>query len=284
MCWCHVVFHSHPAVGCTFTVCSTASCLNWQQCMYPFGNRYKKWLSQSHHLHAPLVHQGNNRLIQRLRSGPWVWITLSRGGWVSQSVDTGAPYTHFDSNSNSNKQRDKKQTLTPNTPVKTAVFRRHTQTQITSMYFPSGTWREDQWAHLSGLRRKVLPQFVILDRNPRKQTGWELSLKWGEATSFIILSALDWQHSCVCYGCHIFMCNGLWWLVEKVSYIFSCTFQPALSHTLLWCGNTVPLNVFSVRMLGCSLQNYYFTVLILCYGCMKKCLIRTGGGALWFSL
>lgn len=136
MCWCHVVFHSHPAVGCTFTVCSTASCLNWQQCMYPFGNRYKKWLSQSHHLHAPLVHQGNNRLIQRLRSGPWVWITLSRGGWVSQSVDTGAPYTHFDSNSNSNKQRDKKQTLTPNTPVKTAVFRRHTQTQITSMYFP----------------------------------------------------------------------------------------------------------------------------------------------------
>lgn len=98
MCWCHAVLQGHPAVGCTFRVCSTASCLNWQQWAYPFGNRYKKWLGQSHRLHAPLVHQGNNGLIQRLRSGPWVWITLTlgRGGWSVSSHGSTAPCTRFD--------------------------------------------------------------------------------------------------------------------------------------------------------------------------------------------
>lgn len=97
---------------------------------------------------------------------------------------------------NSNKQRDTEQKLTPNTPIRTALFHWPAQTQIASMHFHSGVQRVDQGAHVTVLRRKLLPQFVILDRNPRKQTGWELSLKWREATEFIIVSALDCQ--CVC--------------------------------------------------------------------------------------
>lgn len=82
----------------------------------------------------------------------------------------------------SNKQRDTEQKLTPNTPVRTALFHYPAQTQIASMYFHSRVQRVDQRAHVTDLRRKLFPQFVILDRNLRKQTGWELSLKWGEAT------------------------------------------------------------------------------------------------------
>lgn len=48
--------------------------------------------------------------------------------------------------------------------------------------FPQEYREKTGEAILKGLRRELLPQFVILDRKPKKQTGWELTLKWGEAT------------------------------------------------------------------------------------------------------
>lgn len=68
------------------------------------------------------------------------------GGGVTQSVETGAQHPAH-TLTNSNKQRDTEQTLTPNTLVRTRVFCRRTRTQITSMHFPL----QEHWAKTNEL-------------------------------------------------------------------------------------------------------------------------------------
>lgn len=134
----------------------------------------RTWLSQSQHLHAPLVHQGNKRLIQRLRFGRWVRITLARGAGLSVCKHGRTALWQTQTN-----------TATQSRPwhqTPRSEPRSFTATLQPECIFPQEYREKTGEAILKGLRRELLPQFVILDRKPKKQTGWELTLKWGEAT------------------------------------------------------------------------------------------------------
>lgn len=142
----------------------------------PFAGRYKKQLSQSHRL------QGNNRLIQRLQTWPRSLNHAHMWGEVSHQVDMG-PQHPAQALTNSNKQEGHRAEPDTEHPRQNRTISLPcSNPNSRHALFHSRMQRAEQRAHLAGLRRKLLPQFVILDRNPRKQTGWELSLKWGEAT------------------------------------------------------------------------------------------------------
>lgn len=186
----------HPAAWCTSTVYSAASCFELQTTYVSAWKQVqKKKRSDSKPLfHAPLVHQGNNRLIQRLRSGPLESESCSHGGFgmagvrqsLSGCVVLGTLHTLWQAQTNSGTQsRPWHQTpLCQNR----AVFRRrraqNPNNQHAFFFFPT-LWSavEKTIEPISeASRRRVLLQFVMLDGNPSKQTRWELSLKWGEAT------------------------------------------------------------------------------------------------------
>lgn len=112
----------HPAAWCTSTVYTAASCFKLET---TYVSAWKKGTKKKKNakplLHAPLVHQGNNRLIQRLRSGPRVWIMLTWGFWDGGGLSVtqwmrGARHPAHTLTS-SNKQRDAEQTLIPDTPL-----------------------------------------------------------------------------------------------------------------------------------------------------------------------
>lgn len=102
------------------------------------------------------------------------------GGYTVSRNRSTAPCTQFDKLKQTEGHRADPDTKHPR--QNQGVLPPHSNPNYQHAFSPTGALGEDQRAHLRGSRRKVLPQFVILDRNPRKQTGWELSLKWGEAT------------------------------------------------------------------------------------------------------
>lgn len=123
MCCCDVVFpwppcsmmHVHCLYRCILLQTGNNVCVRLEK------RNKKKKKNAKPLLHAPLVHQGNNRLIQRLRSGPRVWIMLTWGFWDGGGLSVtqwmrGARHPAHTLTS-SNKQRDAEQTLTPDTPL-----------------------------------------------------------------------------------------------------------------------------------------------------------------------
>lgn len=196
MCCCDVVFprppcsmmHIHCLFRCILLQTGNNVCVRLET-----GTKKKR--SDSKPLfHAPLVHQGNNRLIQRLRSGPLESGSCSHGGFgmagvrqsLSGCVVLGTLHTLWQAQTNSGTQsRPWHQTpLCQNR----AVFRRrraqNPNNQHAFFFFPT-LWSAVEKTNepiSEASRRRVLLQFVMLDGNPSKQTRWELSLKWGEAT------------------------------------------------------------------------------------------------------
>lgn len=196
MCCCDVVFprppcsmmHIHCLFRCILLQTGNNVCVRLET-----GTKKKR--SDSKPLfHAPLVHQGNNRLIQRLRSGPLESESCSHGGFgmagvrqsLSGCVVLGTLHTLWQAQTNSGTQsRPWHQTpLCQNR----AVFRRrraqNPNNQHAFFFFPT-LWSAVEKTNepiSEASRRRVLLQFVMLDGNPSKQTRWELSLKWGEAT------------------------------------------------------------------------------------------------------
>lgn len=104
----------HPAAWCTSTVYSAASCFKLETTYVSAWKQVqKKKRSDSKPLfHAPLVHQGNNRLIQRLRSGPLESESCSHGGFgmagvrqsLSGCVVLGTLHTLWQAQTNSGTQ------------------------------------------------------------------------------------------------------------------------------------------------------------------------------------
>lgn len=194
MCCCDVVrppcsmMHIHCLFRCILLQTGNNVCVRLET-----GTKKKR--SDSKPLfHAPLVHQGNNRLIQRLRSGPLESESCSHGGFgmagvrqsLSGCVVLGTLHTLWQAQTNSGTQsRPWHQTpLCQNR----AVFRRrraqNPNNQHAFFFFPT-LWSAVEKTNepiSEASRRRVLLQFVMLDGNPSKQTRWELSLKWGEAT------------------------------------------------------------------------------------------------------
>lgn len=196
MCCCDVVFPRPPCsmmhIHCLFRCILLQTGNNVCVRLETGTKKKKKWLKPL--FHAPLVHQGNNRLIQRLRSGPLESESCSHGGFgmagvrqsLSGCVVLGTLHTLWQAQTNSGTQsRPWHQTpLCQNR----AVFRRrraqNPNNQHAFFFFPT-LWSAVEKTNepiSEASRRRVLLQFVMLDGNPSKQTRWELSLKWGEAT------------------------------------------------------------------------------------------------------
>lgn len=196
MCCCDVVFPRPPCsmmhIHCLFRCILLQTANN--VCVRLETGTKKKRSDSKPLFHAPLVHQGNNRLIQRLRSGPLESESCSHGGFgmagvrqsLSGCVVLGTLHTLWQAQTNSGTQsRPWHQTpLCQNR----AVFRRrraqNPNNQHAFFFFPT-LWSAVEKTNepiSEASRRRVLLQFVMLDGNPSKQTRWELSLKWGEAT------------------------------------------------------------------------------------------------------
>lgn len=196
MCCCDVVFPRPPCsmmhIHCLFRCILLRTANN--VCVRLETGTKKKRSDSKPLFHAPLVHQGNNRLIQRLRSGPLESESCSHGGFgmagvrqsLSGCVVLGTLHTLWQAQTNSGTQsRPWHQTpLCQNR----AVFRRrraqNPNNQHAFFFFPT-LWSAVEKTNepiSEASRRRVLLQFVMLDGNPSKQTRWELSLKWGEAT------------------------------------------------------------------------------------------------------
>lgn len=195
MCCCDVVFPRPPCsmmhIHCLFRCILLQTANN--VCVRLETGTKKKRSDSKPLFHAPLVHQGNNRLIQRLRSGPLESESCSHGGFgmagvrqsLSGCVVLGTLHTLWQAQTNSGTQsRPWHQTpLCQNR----AVFRRRRAQNPNNQhafFFPT-LWSAVEKTNepiSEASRRRVLLQFVMLDGNPSKQTRWELSLKWGEAT------------------------------------------------------------------------------------------------------
>lgn len=153
---CRVAFqgaHS-AAVGCALRVCFRRILSQLGTgCVSIWKHGIKSDSTKATIFIAPLLHQRNNRLIQRLQIWPRRLNHTNMGGGHGSAAHALT---------NSNKQRDTEQTLTPNTPVRTTPVlrrrcRRRAQAQIPACVFPQEFEGKSSEPHLQRPKEKMTP-------------------------------------------------------------------------------------------------------------------------------
>lgn len=240
----------HPAAWCTSTVYSAASCFKLQTTYVSAWKQVqKKKRSDSKPLfHAPLVHQGNNRLIQRLRSGPLESESCSHGGFgmagvrqsLSGCVVLGTLHTLWQAQTNSGTQ-SRPWHQTPLCQNRAVFHRRRAQNPNNQHAFffshPLERGGEDQWAHLRGFEEKSAPPICHVGWKPEQTNTLGIEFEVGRShIIYYIFSAGLTTWLCLLWLCLIWMCAERERLqLHILLHTPTCTFSRVIQCKLLWC-------------------------------------------------
>ena len=129
---------------------------------------------------------------QQTNSEAEIWLASLNhtymGGGVSQSVDTGARHP-ANALTNSNKQWDTEQTLTPNTPVRTSLFCRRAQNPNNQHAFSPRSAVGTPTNPSCWLKEKMTPSICLFGQTPQKTN--RLGTEFEVGSSHIIYNSVS---------------------------------------------------------------------------------------------